>query len=38
VLDGTAKQGGVPDRWDGKAAERIVEILIGLEKEIKTPW
>jgi UDP-N-acetylglucosamine 2-epimerase (non-hydrolysing) len=37
VLDGTAKRGGVPDRWDGKAAERIVEILIGLEKKIKTP-
>ena len=37
VLDGTAKQGNVPNKWDGKAAERIVEILIGLENEIKTP-
>jgi UDP-N-acetylglucosamine 2-epimerase (non-hydrolysing) len=37
VLDGTAKQGRAPDRWDGKAAERIVEKLIELEGEIKAP-
>ena len=37
VLNGTAKKGRVPDKWDGKAAQRIVDVLIGLEKEIKTP-
>lgn len=37
VLNGTAKQGRVPDKWDGKAAQRIVEILIGLEEAIKAP-
>ena len=37
VLNGTAKQGRVPDKWDGKAAERIVDILIRLEGEIKSP-
>ena len=25
---GTWKQGSVPDKWDGKAAERIVEVLL----------
>jgi UDP-N-acetylglucosamine 2-epimerase (non-hydrolysing) len=27
VLNGNKKEGSVPERWDGKAAERIVEIL-----------
>ena len=27
VLDGTYKQGRCPKLWDGKAAERIVDIL-----------
>ena len=27
VLDGTYKQGRIPDLWDGHAAERIVEVL-----------
>ena len=28
ILNGKLKKGGVPDLWDGKAAERISEILI----------
>jgi UDP-N-acetylglucosamine 2-epimerase (non-hydrolysing) len=31
ILEGAGKKGGVPELWDGKAAERIVKILI--EKE-----
>ncbi len=31
ILEGNGKKGGVPEFWDGKAAERIVKIL--LEKE-----
>ncbi len=27
VLNGEKKKGSIPDKWDGKAAERIVEIL-----------
>ena len=27
ILDGKGKKGSCPDLWDGKAAERIVEIL-----------
>ena len=33
ILKGKGKKGGVPELWDGKAAQRIVEIL--LEKEGK---
>lgn len=28
VLEGNKKQGRIPDMWDGKAAERITEILV----------
>jgi len=28
VLDGRCKQGGLPPLWDGKAAGRIVKILL----------
>lgn len=28
VLDGGAKKGSVPELWDGRAAERIVEVLM----------
>ncbi len=28
VLNGEWKKGGVPEKWDGKAAERIVEVLV----------
>ena len=27
VLDGTGKAGRIPERWDGRAAERIVDVL-----------
>jgi UDP-N-acetylglucosamine 2-epimerase len=27
VLDGKAKRGSCPEMWDGKASERIVNIL-----------
>jgi UDP-N-acetylglucosamine 2-epimerase (non-hydrolysing) len=29
VLEGNVHRGRVPDKWDGKAAQRIVEILVG---------
>lgn len=32
VIEGRAATGRVPEKWDGKAAERIVEILFALEK------
>jgi UDP-N-acetylglucosamine 2-epimerase (non-hydrolysing) len=28
VLDGKAKKGNCPELWDGKTAERIVEVLL----------
>ena len=31
ILNGRAKPGKIPERWDGKAAERIVEILAGID-------
>lgn len=30
VMDGTYKQGSCPELWDGKAAERIVDVLVGV--------
>ena len=27
VLNGKTKQGKIPEKWDGKAAERIAEII-----------
>lgn len=29
ILNGNVKSGAIPDKWDGKAAERISKILIG---------
>jgi UDP-N-acetylglucosamine 2-epimerase (non-hydrolysing) len=29
ILDGKGKKGKIPQLWDGKAAERIVNILLG---------
>src|SRR5690606_10798751 len=31
LFAGDWKKGGIPERWDGKAAERIVEILLSLD-------
>ena len=28
ILDGGGKPGHIPERWDGKAADRIVEVLV----------
>jgi UDP-N-acetylglucosamine 2-epimerase (non-hydrolysing) len=28
ILNGEAKQGTIPEKWDGRAAERIVEIIL----------
>ena len=28
VLDGEGAKGNIPDRWDGKSAERIIKVLI----------
>lgn len=28
VLDGTARAGSIPPKWDGRAAERIVDVLL----------
>jgi UDP-N-acetylglucosamine 2-epimerase (non-hydrolysing) len=33
VLDGRARAGAIPEKWDGHAAERIVEVL--LQQEVK---
>lgn len=30
IVDGNWKKGGIPDLWDGKAAERIVDMLVKL--------
>jgi len=30
VLEGDIEEGGVPEKWDGKAAERIVDVLLSL--------
>jgi UDP-N-acetylglucosamine 2-epimerase (non-hydrolysing) len=29
ILSGTSPRGRVPDKWDGRASERIVDVLIG---------
>ena len=33
LMGGEWKKGGIPDKWDGKSARRIVEVLFGLEKQ-----
>jgi UDP-N-acetylglucosamine 2-epimerase len=34
ILNGKTQQSGIPELWDGKAAERIVEILALNLKEV----
>ena len=33
VLEGRAKRIGVPDKWDGHAAKRIVQVLLSRDAE-----
>lgn len=35
ILDGKGKKGKIPQLWDGKAAERIVNILLGQQMKLK---
>ena len=28
ILDGKTRSGAIPDKWDGHAAERIVDVLL----------
>lgn len=30
ILNGEVPQGRVPEKWDGHAAERIVQVIVGL--------
>jgi hypothetical protein len=32
ILSGKKKIGKIPDLWDGKAAERIVEVLLNAKR------
>ena len=34
VLNGGVRKGSIPDKWDGRAAERIVEVLISREATV----
>jgi hypothetical protein len=31
ILDGQAKKGSVPPLWDGKASERIADVILNYE-------
>jgi UDP-N-acetylglucosamine 2-epimerase (non-hydrolysing) len=35
ILDGKGKKGKIPQLWDGKVAERIVNILLGQQMKLK---
>lgn len=37
ILDGHARAGGIPEKWDGHAAERIVEILFSQPVQTVVP-
>lgn len=34
LFAGEWKQGGIPEKWDGQAAERIVQVLLDLDQKI----
>jgi len=34
VLDGSGKKGGLPEFWDGKAAQRIINVLVKYGKNV----
>ncbi len=38
VLDGVVPAGRIPEKWDGKAAERIVEVLLSLGHSRRNQW
>jgi hypothetical protein len=31
-MSGNQRKGTIPEKWDGKAAERIVEVILGVYK------
>jgi UDP-N-acetylglucosamine 2-epimerase (non-hydrolysing) len=35
ILNGKCKKGKIPKLWDGKASERIVNILLGQQMKLK---
>lgn len=35
LFSGTWKKGGIPDKWDGKAGQRIAAVLAGLATRVK---
>ncbi|MEX2398235.1 MAG: hypothetical protein WD491_14455, partial [Balneolales bacterium] len=35
LFNGEWKSGGIPEKWDGKAAERIIQVLLKLDKADK---
>ena len=37
ILAGKGKQGRLPEGWDGRAAERIVDALVALEAGVPAP-
>jgi UDP-N-acetylglucosamine 2-epimerase (non-hydrolysing) len=37
LFNGRWKKGGIPDLWDGRAAERIVEVLCGFHDSTDQP-
>lgn len=34
ILDGDTRSGAIPDKWDGYAAERIVEVLLNQPAQV----